>query len=149
YDQHALRAFEVNALDYLVKPIDPRRLAAAIRRLRPPEAAGSPSGPLEQLFVRDGPRCWFVPLREVRLVAAYGNYTRLVWREAEPLVPRSLVSIEERLDPRTFVRANRKEILNVDFIESVELGAGGRLYVALRGGPEVEVSRRQTRAFRA
>lgn len=141
FDQYAVKAFEVNALDYLLKPIEPERLAAALRKLQP-------ATPLEQLFIRDGPRCWFVPLREVRLVNSEGNYVRLLWNDERPLLARSLAALEARLDARRFFRANRAQIVNLEFIEQVEPGDGGRLYLTLRGGPEVEVSRRQARLFR-
>jgi two-component system LytT family response regulator len=150
YDHHAVRAFEVNALDYLLKPIEPERLGAALARVHGHDVAPlsvAAAAPLEQLFVRDGERCWLVPLREVRLIASEGNYARLYWNTLQPLVLRSLVSLEPRLDGR-FFRANRQQLISLDFVESVDLGAGGRLHVQLRGGPEVEISRRQARLFK-
>ncbi len=148
HDEHAVRAFEVNALDYVLKPIDPERLAAAVSRVKAAPAVVAPDAVLEQIFVKDGPRCWFVPLREVRLLTSEGNYVRLSWGDKQPLLGRALVGLEQRLDPKRFFRANRRQILNLDFVEGVELGVGGRLHVQLRGGPEVEISRRQARLFR-
>lgn len=152
YDHHAVRAFEVNALDYLLKPIEPQRLAAALTKARsiPEEQAAEvrPNEILERLFVRDGVRCWFVPLREVSMLTAEGNYVRLFWNKERPLLARPLHSLERRLDPKRFFRANRRQIINVDFIENVELGIGGQLHVQLRGGSEVDISRRQARLFR-
>lgn len=155
YDHYAVKAFDVSALDYLLKPIEPERLAAALQKVQaaartaPAEPSHTPDVPLEQLFVRDGPRCWFVPLREVSVFTAEGNYVRLQWGKAHPLLGRSLIALEEKLDARRFFRANRRQIVNLDFIESVELGEGGRLHVQLRDGPEIEISRRQARLFRA
>jgi two-component system LytT family response regulator len=150
HDEHAVRAFEINALDYLLKPIHPARLAAALARVSREQTADAPLvGPaLEQLFVRDGPRCWFVPLREVRLLSSDGDYVRLSWNKLEPLISRALSAIEQRLDSKKFFRANRRQIINLDFIESVELGLNGRLHVQLRAGPEVEISRRQASLFK-
>ena len=148
HDEHAVRAFEVNALDYVLKPIDPERFAAAVARVKAAPAVVSPDAVLEQIFVKDGPRCWFVPLSEVRLLTSEGNYVRLSWGNKRPLLGRALVGLEQRLDPKRFFRANRRQILNLDFIESVEPGLGGRLHVQLREGPEVEISRRQARLFR-
>jgi len=152
YDHHAVRAFEVNALDYLLKPVEPQRLAATLGKVRSlpegPDAHGPRLDILERLFVRDGVRCWFVPLREVCMLMAEGNYVRLLWGKERPLLGRPLHSLEERLDPQCFFRANRKQIINVDFIQSVEVGVGGQLHVQLRDGPEVDISRRQARLFR-
>jgi two-component system, LytTR family, response regulator len=148
YDQHAVQAFEVNALDYLLKPIEPERLALSLSRLPPAATASAASGTPEQLFVRDGPRCWFVPLREVRLIAAEGNGVRLYWADQQPVLNRSLLSLEARLDARRFFRANRQQLINLDFVTAVEPGLGGRLHVELRTGPEVELSRRQARLFK-
>jgi len=103
---------------------------------------------LERVFVRDGSRCWFIPLREVRLISAEGNYLRLSWGTLQPLLARPLTVLEQRLDPALFFRANRSQIINLDCIEAVEVGVGGRLHVQLRGGPEVEISRRQAQLFR-
>lgn len=149
YDQYAVKAFDVNALDYLLKPIEPERLATALRKIEAAPSVMGDDAPLEQLFIRDGPRCWFVPLREVSVFSAEGNYVRLLWGTERPLLGRSLLTLEEKLDPRRFFRANRSQIVNLDFIQQVELGEGGRLYVRMRDGPEIEVSRRQARLFRA
>jgi two-component system, LytTR family, response regulator len=150
YDEHAVRAFKVDALDYLLKPIEPARLAESLGRVRSSQAARTPrpDAILEQIFVRDGDRCWFVPLREVRLLSSEGNYIRLSWGKANPLLGRALAALEQRLDPNRFFRANRRQIINLGFIESVELGVNGRLHAQLRDGPEVEISRRQTRLFK-
>ena len=148
YDVHAVRAFDVNALDYLLKPIEPARLAAAITKIKVPSSSSESRQALERLFIRDGTRCWFVPVKELSLLTAEGNYVRVSWRTEKPLLGLSLVGLESRLDPKHFFRANRRQIINLDFIESVELGEGGRLHVQLRDGPEVEISRRQARLFK-
>ncbi len=152
YDRYAVTAFDVNALDYLLKPIEPERLAAALHKLQamPPAAgrAAHKDAPLEQLFVRDGPRCWFVPLRDVSVFSAEGNYVRLQWGEERPLLGRSLAALESKLDPQRFFRANRQQIINLESIRSLELGVGGRLHVQLNDGREVQISRRQARQFR-
>jgi two-component system LytT family response regulator len=149
YDRYAVAAFDVNALDYLLKPIEPERLAAALDKLQ--RAAGSEAHKdftLEQLFVRDGPRCWFIPVRDISVFTAEGNYIRLQWGQERPLLGRSLAALETKLDPQRFFRANRQQIINLEAIRSVELGVGGRLHVQLNDGREIQISRRQARQFR-
>jgi two-component system LytT family response regulator len=140
YDEYAIKAFEVNALDYLLKPVAPARLAAALARVRP---HAEPSR-LEQVFVRDGDRCWIVRLPEIFLLESEGNYTRLCFGSERPLIRRSLNALEEQLDPAMFFRAGRKQIVNLKWIEKVDIGIAGGLEVTLRGGRAVEMSRRQS-----
>jgi len=145
YEQHALRAFEVNALDYLLKPIAPDRLAVALRRL----GLRRPPAPVSQIFVRDGDRCWIVPLADIYLLESEGNYTRLCFGAERPLLRRSLNALERQLTPQTFFRANRRQILNLQAIAKTQLTETGRLAVTLKAGPRVELSRRQSELLRA
>ncbi len=144
YDEYAIKAFEVNALDYLMKPVPPARLAAALARVRP--VPGTPR--LEQVFVRDGERCWIVRLPEIFLLESEGNYTRLHFGHERPLIRRSLNALEAQLDPAMFFRADRKQILNLKWIEKVEVSISGGLLVMLRGCRTVEMSRRQSARLR-
>jgi two-component system LytT family response regulator len=144
YNQHAIKAFEVNALDYLLKPIAPERLATALSRL----AAKPKSRPLTQVFVRDADRCWIVRVADIFLFESEGNYTRLCFGADRPLIRRSLNALEQQLDPAVFFRANRRQILNLNWIENVRLGLSG-LVVTLKGGAQVELSRRQSEALRS
>ena len=140
YDAYAIRAFEVNALDYLLKPVVPARLAAALARVRP--RAARPR--LDQVFVRDGERCWIVRVADIYLLESEGNYTRVHFAGERPLIRRSLNALEEQLDPAIFFRAGRKEILNLKWIDRVDLSVSGGLLVTLRGGRTIEMSRRQS-----
>lgn len=150
YDRYAVKAFEVNALDYLLKPVEPERLAATLGRIRDLTPANRASHDrLEQLFVRDGTRCWFIPLAEVRLLEAEGNYVRLHWGKERPLVGRPLISLEANHDPQRFFRANRQHIINLDFIEGVDSEPGGALLVQMQGGLKIRISRRQSRLFQS
>jgi len=157
YDEYAIKAFEVNALDYLLKPIEPKRLADAIQKLQAEmfkESAGLNSinrGPLtehDQVFVKDGERCWFVKLGEIRLFESVGNYAKVFFGTNKPLILKSLNALEERLDDRMFFRANRKHIINLRWIEKIEPYFNGGLLVDLKGGEKIEVSRRQTVKFK-
>jgi two-component system LytT family response regulator len=150
YDEYALKAFEVNALDYLLKPVSPERLDAALARaaLRKSRAAMTTASASSSIFVRDGERCWFVTLGDVVLLESEGNYARLHFGGNRPLVLRSLNYLEERLDPAIFFRASRKHILNLRFIETIDPWANGGFLVRLKGGFEVEMSRRQAQKFK-
>jgi two-component system LytT family response regulator len=157
YDEFAVKAFEFNALDYLLKPVDPNRLIAALEKLRTREVAtpaDGGAGPAPRLaledkvFVREGDRCWFVPVKNIRLLESEGNYTRLYFDDQKPQLFRSLTAMEERLDPRNFFRANRKQVINLTWVEGIEPWFSGGLLVKLKGGPKVELSRRQAQDFR-
>jgi two-component system LytT family response regulator len=155
YDEFAVKAFEFNALDYLLKPVDPNRLVAALEKLRgrgtagEPEAAPSHRLTLEdKVFVREGERCWFVPVKNIRLLESEGNYTRLHFDDQKPQLFRSLTAMEERLDRRHFFRANRKQVINLAWVDGIEPWFSGGLLVKLKGGLKVELSRRQAQDFR-
>lgn len=159
YDEYAIRAFEVNALDYLLKPIDPKRLSDAVQKflaMDDKEMMFSENrsefrlslSESDQVFVKDGEKCWFVKLAEIRLFESVGNYARVFFGPNKPLILKSLNSLEERLDPRTFFRANRKHIVNLRMIEKVEPFFNGGLLLEIKGGDKIEVSRRQAVRFK-
>lgn len=151
YDEYAIRAFEVNALDYLLKPVQPNRLAETVKKILNKESieradSKEQSLPLndnDQVFVKDGEKCWFVKLSEVRLFESEGNYVRIYFDKNRPLILRSLNNLDERLNNRTFFRASRKHIINLKWVETIENWFNGGLMVKLKGGEQVEISRRQ------
>jgi two-component system LytT family response regulator len=144
YDQYAIRAFEVNALDYLLKPVAPARLAAAVAKLRPRKIPPR----LEQVFVRDGERCWLVRVADIYLLESEGNYTRICFKSERPLIGKSLASLEARLDPSIFFRTSRAQIVNLKWVEKVETAPAGNLEITLRSGQTIAASRRQSAALR-
>lgn len=162
YDEYALKAFEVNALDYLLKPVEPKRLADAIQKLEleeenePNNATAATTnnairnilGENDQVFVKDGERCWFVKLNEIRLFESVGNYAKVFFSTHKPLILKSLNALEERLDEKVFFRANRKHIVNLRMIERVEPYFNGGLLLEIKGGEKIEVSRRQAVKFK-
>lgn len=150
FDEYALRAFEVSALDYLVKPVEPGRLARSLERVSAlPDAGDDPKlGRHHRVFLKDGERCWLVELGEVRLFEAADHHTQVHLAEDAPLIPRSLSELEDRLDPREFFRANRSQIVNLESVRSIHPWFGGRLMARLDGGHEVVLSRRRAREFR-
>jgi two-component system LytT family response regulator len=155
YDEYALKAFDFNALDYLVKPIKKERLATTIskvaeqyRKREDTDGNGDYLGLEDQVFVKEGESCWFVTLDKIRLFEVSGNYTTIYFNEAKPMIPRTLNYLESRLDPKVFFRANRQQVVNLKWIERVEPWFSGSLKLYLKGGQEVEVSRRQTIRFK-
>lgn len=160
YDEYALKAFQVNALDYLLKPIEPKRLEDAVNKLlgkideiskRDEEGALASQKKLtleDQVFVKDGDRCWFVRLSNVRLFESDGNYIKVYFDNFKPMIHKSLNALDERLDEKSFFRASRKHIINLGWVEGIEPWFNGGLVVTLKGGDRIEVSRRQAARFK-
>jgi two-component system LytT family response regulator len=157
YDEYALKAFEVNALDYLLKPIQPERLAESIKKLFHAEEEDIKSQPPlkdrklganDQVFVKDGDKCWFVRLSDVRMFESDGNYIKVYFGDFKPMIHKSLNALDERLDDRTFFRASRKHIINLHWVDKIEPWFNGGLMVQLKGGGRIEVSRRQSSKFK-
>ena len=146
YDEYAVRAFEVSALDYLLKPIRPERLAAALAKVRDVRAAQK--RPRERVFLRDGERCWIVAVADIVLFEAEGNYTRAFFGSERPLIRTSLQALESRVDPQLFFRASRRHLVNLQHIEGIDEDVDDSYIVRLRGGLRVAVSRRQSRKLR-
>ena len=158
YDEYAIKAFDVNALDYLLKPVEEDRLAEAIQKVKDKislreaqqneniskEALSSS----DQIFIKDGEKCWFVQLTDVRLFESEGNYVRVYFNNFKPLILRSLNQLEERLNERQFFRTSRKHIVNLSWIEGIEPWFNGGLRCTLKDGKEIEVSRRQAARFK-
>lgn len=161
YDEYALKAFQVNALDYLLKPVETKRLGEAIERLqkklvdaqdRQESATESQQNKKltlnDQVFVKDGDRCWFVKLQNVRLFESDGNYIKVYFDNNKPMIHKSLNALDERLDEKSFFRASRKHIINLSWVEAIEPWFNGGLVVTLKGGDRIEVSRRQAARFK-
>jgi two-component system LytT family response regulator len=155
FNQYAMKAFDHNALDYLQKPVKEDRLALAlekasekIRLRKDTEKSRKTLGIDKQVFVKDGESCWFVNLSEVRVLEIMGSYTRIYFNKQKPMIPRSLNYMESRLDPESFFRANRQQIINLKFVERIEPWFSGTLKVYLKDGEAIEVSRRQSIKFR-
>ena len=170
YDEYALRAFDVSALDYLVKPIDPKRLARTVDRLLDARRDASDAAPTDptaerrteersegsdprlsvfhRVFVAEGDRSWLIELGRIRLFQSEGDHTRLYFGDERALISRSLNQLEARLDERAFFRANRSQIINVRAVREIHVWFGGRLLAELEGGHQVTLSRRRARAFR-
>jgi len=147
YDEYAIKAFEVNALDYILKPIQPERLKEAISKVtvRDVESVSNSEklGLNNLVFVKDGEKCWFVKLEDVPMFESEGNYVRVYFDNHKPLILKSLNNLANKLDEDVFFRANRKFIINLNWVESIESWFNGGLMVKLKNGEKIEISRRQ------
>ena len=155
YDQFAIKAFEFNALDYLLKPIDQNRLADVVKKIldQPAKQVVKEESievlkASDQVFVKDGEKCWFVKLEKIRLFESDGNYIKVFFDGFRPMIHKSLNALDEKLDSKSFFRASRKHIINLGWVESIEPWFNGGLMVQLKGGDKVEVSRRQASKFK-
>ncbi|HCQ29205.1 MAG TPA: DNA-binding response regulator [Flavobacteriales bacterium] len=154
YDEYAIKAFEVNALDYLLKPVEENRLKEAIEKVSKKIELNQQNKTSDKLtqesrvFLKDGDKCWFVQLKDIRMFESEGNYIRVYFENNKPLILKSLNSLSEKLDDSQFFRANRKFIINLSWVDKIENWFSGGLKVTLKSGEEVEVSRRQTAKFK-
>jgi two-component system LytT family response regulator len=148
HDEHAIKAFELNAFDYLLKPVQPERLAETIKKLSVKDTASkldnnTPLTERDMVFIKDGDKCWFVRLCDIRLFESEGNYVRVYFDNFKPLILRSLNSLETRLNEKQFFRASRKHMINLSYIASIETWFNGGLNARMKDGKEIEISRRQ------
>lgn len=157
YDEYAIKAFEVNAMDYLLKPVSPERLEECVKKILRTETekqekiVQAQSNRLtedDRIFLKDGEKCWFVQLSDVKMFESEGNYVRVFFQESKPLILKSLNTLEERLDEKAFFRANRKFIINLRYVQAIETWFNGGLMATLKSGEKVEISRRQAVRFK-
>jgi two-component system, LytTR family, response regulator len=158
YDEFAVRAFETNALDYLLKPVRPDRLEKAVVAVRDamreiPESGIAPArnyqlGPDSLVFIKDGEKCYFVRLTDIFLFESEDNYVRVHFGSEKPLHRKSLNALLEKLPPDLFFRANRQQIINLASIVGIEPFFNGTLRVTLRNGARVEISVRRAGEFK-
>lgn len=155
FDEYAIKSFEYNALDYLLKPINEQRFAAAIEKVKSKiEGKGEDSSSnaklteSSQIFIKDGEKCWLVKIGEISHFEIVGNYTRVFFQDNKPMLYKSLNQIEEKLPEGSFFRVNRQQIINTNYIVNVVPWFNGKLKLAMQNGDEVEVSRRQSYLFK-
>jgi len=161
YDRYAVTAFELHALDYLLKPFGRARFRLAAERARAALGAdasrtrttrggrsGAADAPLERLFVRDRGRITVVPAAAVERIEAQDDYAALHADGRSYLVHLSLQELERRLDPRRFVRVHRRHIVNLEFVRGLVRGPGRRLSLELASGARLGASRRRAGRLR-
>lgn len=153
FDEYAIKSFEYNALDYLLKPINPKRFAQAIEKvganLIEKEEKNSKKLTLSnQIFLRDGEKCWLVKIADIYLFEVDGNYTKIFFQDEKAMISKSLNQIEEKLPEDYFFRANRNQIINMEYIGKIDPWFSGNLLVHMPKETKVEISRRQTNNFK-
>ena len=135
YDEYAIKSFDFNAIDYLLKPIKKERLEKAIAKLelyKDPQTKEYTDSPIQQVFVRDGEKCWFVKISDIRIIESVGNYSRIYFDDNKPLIQRSLNYLENVLDEKIFFRINRQQIINLSFIDKMDTWITGKLKITFR-----------------
>ena len=155
YDEYAIKSFEYNALDYLLKPVSNKRFDMALEKVREKmshrsneSAATTKLTKQSQIFIKDGESCWLVKISDISMFEIVGNYTRVFFDDKRPMLYKSLNQGEEKLPEDSFFRANRQQIVNTDYIENVVPWFNGKLKLTMKNGEEVEVSRRQSYIFK-
>ncbi|MBU2947568.1 LytR/AlgR family response regulator transcription factor [Zobellia uliginosa] len=156
YDEYAIKSFEYNALDYLLKPISESRFALAIEKVKskiektkaPEELKSERLTENSQIFIKDGEKCWLVKIGDISHFDIVGNYTRVFFEDQNPMLYKSLNQVEEKLPTQNFFRANRQQIINTNYIGDVVPWFNGKLKLTMKNGVEVEVSRRQSYLFK-
>jgi two-component system LytT family response regulator len=153
YDQYALRAFEVNAVDYLLKPFTLERLRTAIERVREqsqvkPQGAGAASGNSKsvnfytnRIVFKSRGRILFLPVSDIRWIGAEGNYVRLSTATETHLLRETMAHLAERLDPRGFLRVHRSFIVNLKYVKEVRRETDGDSVVIMDSGHKVALGR--------
>lgn len=152
YDEFALKAFEVNALDYVLKPVNPTRLAEVVEKviklISLTKANEQKISMDKKIFIKDGSLCFIVPLNEVHLIESVGNYARFFYQQHRPMLHKSLNYLEEKLPESHFFRASRQHIVNIHFIKKVVPYHNNTLQIELQNGLLVDISQRQSIKFK-
>ncbi|WP_428224278.1 LytR/AlgR family response regulator transcription factor [Flavobacterium sp.] len=152
FDEYAIKSFEYNALDYLMKPVSASRFAKAVEKVKEKvtaqqEQAEQKLQSTNQIFIKDGEKCWLVKIADIYLFEVEGNYTQVHFNNEKALLNKSLNQIEKKL-PTEFFKANRNQIINTNYIKNIDLWFSGNLLVHLNEDTKVEISRRQTSLFK-
>jgi len=153
YDQYAVKAFELNALDYLVKPLRDERFSKTIEKVKAElakkEEIKAEVLPMHRkIFIKDGEKCYFIPLTEIHFIESLENYARLHFGDKKAMIKRSLNLLEEKLDATIFFRINRSQIINTQYIKEIHPHFNNTLQITLTTGETLAVSSRQSVKFK-
>jgi two-component system LytT family response regulator len=156
FDEYAIKSFEYNAFDYLMKPINQKRFSESIKKVieketnnLSPEIKNEHALSLDkQIFIKEGEKCWLVKIKDISMFEIVGNYTRVFFEHNKALIYKSLAQIEEKLPEDVFFRANRQQIININHVKKVVSWFNGKLKIEMNSGEEIEISRRQSYIFK-
>jgi two-component system LytT family response regulator len=156
FDEYAIKSFDYNAFDYLLKPINQKRFSKSIEKViesinnkSKDETRNEDALSLDkQIFIKDGEKCWLVKIQDISLFEIVGNYTRVFFDNNKPLIYKSLAQVEEKLPIEVFFRANRQQIININHVKKVVSWFNGKLKIEMNSGEEIEISRRQSYLFK-
>lgn len=153
YDEYALKAFEADALDYVVKPINPVRLEKAIAKIMKSIEIVKPktipiNDSMRNVFIKDGNHSYFIKLTDIHYIKSVGNYCEIYFGNNKAFLHKSLNLMEERIPSNMFFRANRQEIFNLEYVEDVDVLIKNVIQITLKTGKMVELSTRQSIKFR-
>ncbi len=156
FDEYAIKSFEYNAFDYLLKPINQKRFTKSIEKVIEKCTKGlSSESKIEaalsldkQIFIKDGEKCWLIKIQDIFMLEIVGNYTRVFFENNKPLIYKSLGQVEDKLPGDVFFRANRQQIININHVKKVVSWFNGKLKIEMNSGEEVEISRRQSYLFK-
>ncbi|MFS4482187.1 LytR/AlgR family response regulator transcription factor [Hyunsoonleella sp. 2307UL5-6] len=156
FDEYAIKSFEYNAFDYLLKPINLKRFSQSIKKVIENTRGNELSkvenentlGLDKQIFIKDGEKCWLVKIQDISMFEIVGNYTRVFFENNKPLIYKSLAQIEEKLPKDVFFRANRQQIININHVKKVVSWFNGKFKIEMNSGEEIEISRRQSYIFK-
>ncbi len=158
FDEYAIKSFEYNALDYLLKPINQKRFDKSIEKvkgiLQETQIEATTNAPTvrlniqSQIFIKDGEKCWLLKIGEISHFEIVGNYTRVFFQDQKPMLYKSLQQVEDKLPQEQFFRVSRQQIVNIGFIREVIPWFNGKLKLSMQNGDEIEVSRRQSYLFK-
>jgi len=153
YDQYAVKAFEMNALDYLVKPLRDERFSKTIEKVKIELSKRVTLEPTtlpmhQKIFIKDGENCHFIPLKDIHFIESLENYARLYFGSNKAMIKRSLNLLAEKLDPKVFFRVNRSQMININYIKEIHPYFNNKLQIILTTGEKIEVSSRQSVKFK-
>ena len=156
FDEYAIKSFEYNAFDYLLKPINQNRFTKCIEKVVENGSNSLLSGSKsedelsldKQIFIKDGEKCWLVKIQDIYMFEIVGNYTRVFFEINKPLIYKSLGQIEDKLPNDVFFRANRQQLININHVKKVISWFNGKLKIEMNSGDEIEISRRQSYIFK-